>query len=299
MDRSRKLIYSVFSIIKILVTFTYIMIISNYLNILYKLSPQRATKVTVNFFSKPVFPKKRKLHNSIFQKAIHLEHIQMGKKIASYQWGNGDNAILLIHGWGGRASNFEKLITALVREGNTVYAFDAPAHGNSKGKFTNVLEFRDVALNLIRKNNGIKYIVGHSLGGVAAALALKELEKEKSYYKLVLLSTPSDLESLFNTFIRFLKLPNQAFVDGVKYIKDNVGLDLMKSSLINMPPPTNVTSTIIIHDKADKYVSFSNSEDIISHWNISNENILITNSLGHYKILANTAVIEKIQRATL
>lgn len=275
------------------------MIISRYLNVLYKLSPRIATKVTVNFFSRPFSPKKRKIENSIFQKAIQLEHILMGKKIVSYQWGNGRDAILLIHGWGGRASNFEKLITALVKEGATVFAFDAPAHGKSKGKFTNVLEFRDVALELIRKKNGIKCIVGHSLGGVAAALALKELEKEKGTYKLVLISTPSDLVSLFKTFTRFLKLPNQVFIDGVKYIKDNVGLDLVKSSLINIERPTNVIGTTIIHDKTDDYISFSNSEDILRHWNISDDNIVTTQRLGHYRVLANNAVIEKIQGVVL
>jgi pimeloyl-ACP methyl ester carboxylesterase len=271
------------------------MIIAYYLNIIHKISPKLAAKYIIRLFSKPFSPKKKPTLNSIFETAIHSYITYQNKKVVCYKWGNGNNAILVIHGWGGRASNFEKMISTLVQQGRTVYAFDAPAHGNSEGTHTNVLEFKNIIIELIRKNKEIKNSIGHSLGGVSAVLAFKELENEQHRYNLILISSPADLAYVLNTFINFLKLPPKAFTNCLQYITNKYGLNLIQSSLMNINQPKNVATVTIIHDKGDKIVSVADSEKVITNWNIDPKNVLITNSLGHYKILADTAVIKHIQ----
>jgi esterase/lipase len=269
----------------------------SYLNILYKLNSQKATKKIVALFSKPRSPKKQERYNATFQDAIHFNYTYKDKTVSCYKWGKGDHGILLIHSWGGNAKNFNKLIMTLVQNGNTVFAFDAPAHGNSKGKYSNILEFKDIAQELIRQNKEIKGIVGHSIGGVAAALVLKDLEREQTSYKLVLISAPSDLTAFFNVFTNSCKLPHQAFFEGVQYIKNKIGLDLVESSLINMERPVNANTITIIHDKKDINVDLLNSKQLIKHWNISNEHVVIANMIEQHKILSDVFVIERIHRA--
>ncbi|MEZ4682380.1 MAG: alpha/beta fold hydrolase [Caldilineaceae bacterium] len=62
-----------------------------------------------------------------------------------YSWGSGPT-VLLVHGWAGRGSQLAPLVAPLVNAGYRVVAFDAPAHGDSPGDRTNLLEVS----NLIR-----------------------------------------------------------------------------------------------------------------------------------------------------
>ncbi|MGV9195387.1 alpha/beta hydrolase [Microbacterium sp. MC2] len=59
-----------------------------------------------------------------------------GAEVVTYEWGDGDRTVVLIHGWNGRASQFATLARELVAEGYRVVAFDAPAHGASSGRHT-------------------------------------------------------------------------------------------------------------------------------------------------------------------
>jgi hypothetical protein len=266
----------------------------SYLTILYRLNSQKAIKKIVALFSKPCPVKRQKGYHSTFQGAIHFNYCYKNKMVSCYKWGKGDDGILLAHGWSGSTENFKKLIITLVQNGNTVYAFDAPAHGNSKGKHSNLLEFKEIILELIRQNKEIKGIVGYSLGAVAAVLALKELESERNTYKLVLIRAPSDLTALFHVLINVYKLPHQAFMEGVQYLKNETGFDLFKLSLINMERPVNAESITVIYDKEDVNADSLNSKQLIRHWNIHTENVLVTNTLKNYKILADVFVIERI-----
>ncbi|HEX5771250.1 MAG TPA: alpha/beta hydrolase, partial [Nocardioidaceae bacterium] len=45
-------------------------------------------------------------------------------------WGDGP-VVYLVHGWGGRASQFAAFVEPLVAAGHTVVAFDGLSHGDS------------------------------------------------------------------------------------------------------------------------------------------------------------------------
>ncbi|MGZ5446135.1 MAG: alpha/beta hydrolase [Thermoanaerobaculia bacterium] len=48
----------------------------------------------------------------------------------AWSWGEGP-AVLLVHGWGGHAAQFQSFVEPLVRAGFRAIAFDAPSHGSS------------------------------------------------------------------------------------------------------------------------------------------------------------------------
>ena len=91
-----------------------------------------------------------------------------GKKVALYQWGEqGKPLVLLVHGWSGRSGQFYKFIPELLVNDYHVIAFDAPAHGRSKGRRTNILEFVEVIQYISEKFGPIYSGIGHSIGGAA------------------------------------------------------------------------------------------------------------------------------------
>src|SRR5262245_29582359 len=59
--------------------------------------------------------------------------------LRAWEWGEGE-CVLLVHGWGSRAAWMEKLVGPLVESGRHVVAFDLPAHGESPGTMTNIVE---------------------------------------------------------------------------------------------------------------------------------------------------------------
>lgn len=73
------------------------------------------------------------------------ERVTLRFGLSVLRWGEGP-AVLLLHGWAGRPTQFAHLIEQLVGAGYSVYALDAPAHGRSPGREANVVLFAHALL---------------------------------------------------------------------------------------------------------------------------------------------------------
>jgi alpha-beta hydrolase superfamily lysophospholipase len=62
-----------------------------------------------------------------------------------------EKKILLIHGWSGRGTQLCSIADCFVKKGYTTISFDAPAHGKSPGKTSDMTEFIATILELERK----------------------------------------------------------------------------------------------------------------------------------------------------
>ena len=98
------------------------------------------------------------------------ERVTLRFGLSVLRWGEGP-AVLLLHGWAGRPTQFAHLIEQLVGAGYSVYALDAPAHGRSPGREANVVLFAHALLEAAGELPPLRAVVGHSLGGAAALLA--------------------------------------------------------------------------------------------------------------------------------
>jgi pimeloyl-ACP methyl ester carboxylesterase len=63
-----------------------------------------------------------------------------GGELAVTTWGEKGPSVLLMHGWGGARAQMTGFVEPLLAAGYRVVAYDQPAHGESDGKTTNVLE---------------------------------------------------------------------------------------------------------------------------------------------------------------
>jgi pimeloyl-ACP methyl ester carboxylesterase len=93
-----------------------------------------------------------------------------------YLVGGDGPPVVLVHGWGGSASNWVELAPALAR-GRRVVVPELPGHGGSAALpgAESLVPFADaVAAALAQEGGGPAPVVGHSLGGVVALrLALR------------------------------------------------------------------------------------------------------------------------------
>jgi pimeloyl-ACP methyl ester carboxylesterase len=91
----------------------------------------------------------------------------------------GGSPVLAVHGWNAQAEFFQPLMLACIRQGQRVYAFDMPAHGQTRdanpGKPSSTLvEWVETLLALTRalEVDAWANIVAHSFGALAAAFAI-------------------------------------------------------------------------------------------------------------------------------
>ena len=89
-----------------------------------------------------------------------------------WTWGEQGPLVLLMHGWGSRASRFRFFVPALVGAGFRVVAFDGPGHGQTGGTRASLPEFAAALTAVAHATGEVAGVIGHSLGGAAALFAM-------------------------------------------------------------------------------------------------------------------------------
>src|SRR5690242_4523233 len=98
-----------------------------------------------------------------------------GEDLALWEWGPEQRPpIVLVHGWGSRAGRFSVMGRRLLEAGYRVVAYDAPAHGRSSGRLASLVEFARALRAVGNRFGPVQSLVGHSLGGAAIVLALRD-----------------------------------------------------------------------------------------------------------------------------
>lgn len=213
-----------------------------------------------------------------------------GRNIVVYEWGNPKNPYLLfIHGWAGRGTQFRKFITPALSLGYRVIAFDGPAHGQSQGKQTNILQFREVVQELIKKFGNPIGTVGHSFGGTVAVYAnLTGLPLNK----IVTIGTPVIAEKLLGSFLNAIgatQKTGEAFQK--KLLKDH-GKNFKEFSLEwFLPRIQQPFSLMMFHDKNDREVPIAHAMEAKKLY--PSANLVTTEGLGHNRILKDETTVQQ------
>lgn len=110
---------------------------------------------------------------SILRDARHEVLSVDGRRIHLADWGGDGPAVVLLHGWRGRAAQFWTLVPALRADGYRVIAPDVAAHGDSAGGRVDVRDWIAVLAELQRRHGRFRAVIGHSFGGFAALTAAR------------------------------------------------------------------------------------------------------------------------------
>lgn len=216
-----------------------------------------------------------------------LEVPEIKKKINIYRYGKGEKRILLTHGWSGRGTQLFTMADFFVSKGYEVISFDAPAHGKSPGNKTYMKEFVSCILE-IEKHFDFQGIIGHSLGAMSVINAVR-LGFKTPY--LVAISGGDMVTDIIDDFIEKMGMNTYVW----QYIHNHLDKKL-KESIDEYSTSIAVKKIkqpiLIIHDTQDIDVPVHSAYNI--HKNANNAEILITEGLGHRRILADNQVIEAI-----
>ena len=219
------------------------------------------------------------------QETIFIPSIR--KKIVVYHFGASQQKILLVHGWSGRGTQFFKFAEAFVKLGYETISFDAPAHGKSPSNSTLMPEFIESILEIDKQFGPFEAAVGHSLGGMSLLNAIK---KGLNLNRLVIIGSGDVVQDIINDFVRKLEL-DVKFNDLLRIHFENKHQLLMDSFSAYHAAKTVDFPTLVIHDQDDDEVPVSCAHHI--HQNLKNGALMLTENLGHRKILGDAKVIQK------
>ncbi len=263
--------------------------------VMQTVSPKLLTPFLAKLFTTPIRHKlpKREIQmdtNSIKQ-MIHVKSIK--KDVMTYQVGTGSKKILLVHGWSGRGTQLVKFADEYVKLGYTVVSFDAPAHGKSSGKTSIMPEFIASILEIERLFGPFDAAVGHSLGGMSILNALKRGFTVK---KAVCIGSGDVIQDIIDEFIRQLGLKPAIGKKLCKYFEKTRHEIMDDFSSYRAAAEVDIP-VLVIHDENDLEVPVSCAYHIHSH--LKNGELMITNGLGHRKILGERNVIKRTIDFTL
>lgn len=253
------------------------------------ISPKLITLFAAKLFTTPIKHKipKRELEMDLksIQKLINIPAIN--KEVVLYEYGKSDKKVLLVHGWSGRGTQLFKIADELLKAGYSTISFDAPAHGKSPGKMTIMTDFIAAILEIDKQLGPFESAIGHSLGGMSVLNAIKKGFKVKN---AVVIGSGDIVEDIIDDFVAKLELkPNISTLLRLHFEK-KYGEEMNSYSAYLAAEKTTIP-VLVIHDHNDPEVPVKAGIHI--HKYLKNGELMLTEDLGHRKILGNQAVIEK------
>lgn len=210
-----------------------------------------------------------------------------GLELATYVWGDPKTRpyVLLAHGWSSHALAYPDWVAALLAAGYAVVAFDQQAHGRSSGSKATLPDFVCNLLAVGWRHGRAAAVIGHSLGGTAAAIALNHgLRADRA----ILISALADPEDAINRFADCVGLGSSIRRRMIALLErhDGVPLDALQA---HRTACTLATPALVVHDLQDAVVPWSEGERYARHW--PHARLLTTNGLGHHALVRDAGVI--------
>lgn len=212
---------------------------------------------------------------------------EINKNIHILSYGFSDKKVLLAHGWSGRRTQLFMIANKLLEKGFMVVSFDAPAHGKSSGRTTNMIEYIKTITAINKEFGPFESAIGHSFGG----MAIVNTNANKEMFKtIVTIGAGDKIEDIISNFIRDLGLKRIISKKLIQYLQKKWQINISNFALHKIVNK-NKTPTLVVHDEKDNDVDVSCAYNIKE--NLINGSILISNGLGHTRILRDQNIINK------
>ena len=204
--------------------------------------------------------------------------------LAAWEWGSGPR-VLLVHGWGGHAGRLARFVGPLVEAGFSVVAFDAPAHGASRGRRCSLPDFVEAVLAVGAAAGPVSAVIAHSMGAAASALALR---RGLGAARAVLIAPPADPERYVGKFARFFGIPDHTLVNLKQRLMVRYGTR-WENLRVDGPCGESNCRLLVFHDGGDSAVPLADGVAVVRGW--GDAALVRTSGLGHHRILREPLVV--------
>jgi len=223
-----------------------------------------------------------------------------GLEVATYLWrpdaASDRPPVLLVHGWGSRATHLGAIVKALNRMGRACLAFDSPAHGESAGAWTSMPQVIRCLRAVIAASGPVDVVIGHSFGAMAAGLAYADRPEPgapPAAPALALIAAPGSLDTMTRRFLAAEGLPAERMAGLHRVLRDDYGYDPADFDLVRWAGrlPRRL---LIVHDREDPEVPIADAERLADAR--PDAELIRTDRLGHLRILFGRPVLAALCR---
>ncbi len=257
-----------------------------------RLFPKPASKLAFRLFTTPRKRAQHKNTDNLLEKASVFEFLYGQQMLKGYEWGSGEQTILLVHGWESRGTALRTFVPQLLDKGFKVVAFDAPAHGDSGFKRTTLPHYSGAVRAIINRLGGVYGIIGHSFGGATTVFSMAKMDTEIKVERLVLVATPSNFKSMFQQFLNAINASPNVVRRFHEKINAILTFPFEEADVHRLFPKDRVGELLVVHDRDDPVVPFSQGEKIAN--SSPNSRLLISEGWGHFALMKNQEIIEKV-----
>ena len=258
--------------------------------ILEMTSPKLAAKFAMKLFVTPIKHKlpKRETEMDVNTRQELIKVSAIGKEVMVYHYGSSNRKVLLVHGWSGRGTQLHSIADKLLKKGFSTISFDAPAHGKAPGKTSDMTEFIAACLELEKLYGPFEFAIGHSLGGMAV---LNSIKRGLNLEKAVVIGSGDIIKDIMDGFTNQLGMNIATGKLMIRLFEKKFGVAVNAYSAYLAAKEITIP-VLVIHDENDKDVPVSAAHHIHSH--LRHGELMITQGLGHRKILGDSKVIKQI-----
>ena len=259
---------------------------------LQRLSPSLAGWVALRMFLTPARRRVEPGDAPIVAQA-RRRHLRAGlHHFVAWQWGDSAPWVVVLHGWGSHAARFANFIEPLRSAGFSVIGIDAPAHGASPGRQSDLLRFRDCLAEVLRTHSPVHAVIGHSLGGGALLTVLAETN-EHHPNKICLFGVPNDMDYVLESFAMMLALKPAAKANLDQRFQKRFGRTAKDISVLAAAPHVRVP-VLVVHDDDDNVAPIAQGLKVAAA--LPGATLLRTQGFGHSGALRDPTTIECVVR---
>ena len=261
------------------------------LRLLGAVAPEAAARRAADLFLTPPRPAAPERERGWLAGAHREMALSGGRELAVWIWPGATvrpRTVVLAHGWGGRGSQLGAFVAPLRAEGARVVAFDAPAHGGSAGRKTNLIQFSEAVAAILERyaeQGPVDGIIAHSFGAAATTIALA---RGSAVGRAVFVAPAEDYDQFTGIFRRALGL-DRALVERMqRSIEQRIGVEWSAVRGRILAPRLH-QPLLVVHDEGDLEVPISHGETLASFW--PQAQLRRTQGLGHRRILRDADII--------
>jgi pimeloyl-ACP methyl ester carboxylesterase len=262
-------------------------VVHHLLSLSWSGAPRITQRLLVRLFTTPPAYKTKPEETACLARGRSFQIPVNGHQIKAWKWGRGPG-VLMLHGWNGRATQFQAFVEPLVAAGYTAIAPDGPAHGESQGRSAGYVDFSDAARAFLAPERGldIRAVVGHSFG---ASALINALAKDGHFVPAFFISPALRLRELVINTARQVGVPVNIAEKVMETLNSQYAYSLTEDNPIRLLEQLSVP-ILIAHDTRDRAISIDDSVQQSQRYDTVD--LLVTDGLGHRRILSDPVVIQ-------
>ena len=264
------------------------------LNLLSVVNRRRSGEEAFRLFCTPLSRYKGK-EAAVFLAGEKLEFKLGANTIKGYRCNHPQpKKALLLHGFSSTCHKFDKYAVALIAKGYEVLAFDAPAHGFSEGSTVNAVDYSAMIKMVCEMYGPVDAFIGHSFGGIAASLALEEMEHTEQT-KLVLIAPATETTSAIDGAFAMLGITSKHIRAAMEDVIFKMSGNKADWFSVRRAIKNIKASVLWVHDEDDLVTPVADALKVKED-NHPHIQFMITKGLGHQKIYRDSSVTNAIFR---